>query len=154
MKASENSPTLGIISRSSKDAVLAEILELREAENPNGEAVDISGWPNGCDTYCRSKAPKKQKNNTQMFIVYGKYKNCTSKNLFGLLPKGSSFLKKWMFKSMNLNSIIWSQSYNWGGMCKITNEHPCHPKKVRQWCQNKTKTSYPHPPRKTNIKTP
>jgi len=43
MKASENSPTLGIISRSSKDAVLAEILELREAENPNGEAVDISG---------------------------------------------------------------------------------------------------------------
>ena len=97
---------------------------------------------------------KNKKNNTQMFIVYGKYKNCTSKNLFGLLPKGSSFLKKWMFKSMNLNSIIWSQSYNWGGMCKITNEHPCHPKKVRQWCQNKTKTSYPHPPRKTNIKTP
>ena len=88
-----------------------------------------------------------------MFIVYGKYKNCTSKNLFGLLPKGSSFLKKWMFKSMNLNSIIWSQSYNWGGMCKITNEHPCHPKKVRQWCQNKTKHLTPIPPEKLTSNT-
>lgn len=89
-----------------------------------------------------------------MFIIYGKYRNCTSKNLFGLLSKGSSFLKKWMFKSMKLNSIIWSQSYNWGSMYVQDSEWTSlSPKKVRQWCQNKTKTSYPAPPEKTNIKT-
>ena len=143
MKASENSPTLGIISRSSKDAVLAEILELPEAEKPNGEAVEISGWPNGCDTYCRSKAPKK-KTILKCSLFMESIRIAHLKSLFGVLSKGSSFLKKWMFKSMKLNSIIWSQSYNWGSMYVQDYEWTSlSPKKVRQWCQNKTKTSYP-----------